>query len=263
MQLSALKVKGPDAADFLQRQSSNDITKLVDGSGSYVSFLDPHGKIKALAYLQKQADCYLIFSTLESNLEAHLSKFIIIEDVELEALEMNDDLQQIASNVSLEEFQAGDTLIKLDLLDKYVDFDKGCFPGQEVLSKYKNLGLKKREERSQKYLDEALEIFHTAPAEGEAAKKANNQAIELLEKAIAENSNNEDAYESLGVILGREARYQEAIEIMKKLEEINPKSIMAQTNLSIFYMKIGDKETAEEYKAKGTILQFDEALKKN
>ena len=35
---------------------------------------------------------------------------------------------------------------------------------------------------------------------------------------------------------------------------------MAQMNLSIFYMKIGDKERAEEHKAQGTVLQFGQAL---
>ena len=56
-------------------------------------------------------------------------------------------------------------------------------------------------------------------------------------------------------------KIKEAIEVMKKLDDVNPASIMAKTNLSIFYMRLGDKETAEEYKAKATVAQFDEALK--
>jgi hypothetical protein len=36
---------------------------------------------------------------------------------------------------------------------------------------------------------------------------------------------------------------------------------MALMNLSIFYMKLGDKETAEHYKAKSTVLEFQKALK--
>jgi Flp pilus assembly protein TadD len=84
----------------------------------------------------------------------------------------------------------------------------------------------------------------------------------LIEKAIKEDPRNEDAYELLGVVYARESQFNEAITAMKKLEELNPDSVMAKTNLSIFYMKIGDKETAEDYKAKATVAQFQEALKK-
>lgn len=126
-----------------------------------------------------------------------------------------------------------------------------------MLSKYKNIGLKKKEERSKRYTDEALEIF---------AQAKNNQedldpAIELLKKALKENPRNEDAYESLGVMLAKQEKFKEAIAVMQQLEMINPQNQMALMNLSIFYMKLGDKETAEEYKAKGTVLQFEKALK--
>ena len=143
-------------------------------------------------------------------------------------------------------------------MDKYVSFTKGCFPGQEVLSKYKNIGLKKKEERSKRYTDEALEIF----AQAKNNSTDLDSAIELLKKAIKENPKNEDAYESLGVMLAKQEKFKEAIAVMQQLEMINPQNPMALMNLSIFFMKIGDKETAEEYKAKGTVLQFEEALKK-
>ena len=64
------------------------------------------------------------------------------------------------------------------------------------------------------------------------------------------------------MVYARENKFDAAITAMKKLEELNPDSVMAKTNLSIFYMKIGDKETAEDYKAKATVAQFQEALKK-
>ena len=67
-----------------------------------------------------------------------------------------------------------------------------------------------------------------------------------------------DAYEALGVILGRSERYHEAIDIFKRLEEVAPKEPMVHTNLSLFYMKIGDKEAAEVELAKGTVKRFGE-----
>lgn len=259
MSFAVIKITGEDSASFIEAQSSNSTKKLSNAAGEYVSFLSPQGKIKGLAYLIKNSDqdfSLITRSEKAEEIKAHLEKFVIIEELELKLVE-----DPFSDDISIEDYSESDTLIKLDVIDKYVDFEKGCFPGQEMLSKYKNVGLKKKEERSQKYTEEALEIFAASPAEGEEAKAAHEKSIELLKKAIQENPKNEDAYESLGVILGREQKYEEAIKVMKQLEMINPASIMAQTNLSIFYMKIGDKETAEEYKAKGTVLQFEQALK--
>ncbi len=260
MQYAALKVKGPDAAIFLHRQSSNDVEQLKNGEGNYVSFLSPQGKIRNLVYLIKRDDGLdlIVEASKLEHLEEDLKKYAIIEEIEFAKAELDEN--SLPKNFELETFTENDNLIKLNLIQKYVSFSKGCFPGQEVLSKFKNVGEKKRKERANKYLDEALEVFNSAPNEGKEAEEANDKAIELLHKAIKDDPGCEDAYETLGVILGRQAKYKEAIGVMKQLEKMNPKSIMAQTNLSIFYMKIGDKETAEEHKAKGTVLQFDQAL---
>lgn len=245
--MQVLKVTGADAKDFLERQASSN--------KDYVAFLTPKAKVIALAFWQEP---YLICQDGDA-LMKHLERFVIVEDVEF-AMNCNAPAE-LAMTPSFEACSQEDTLIKLEntypgILDKYVDFNKGCFPGQEPLSKFKNIGMKKRQERSQGYLDEALDIFAKAASHNELGP-----AIELLTKAIKDNPKNEDAYESLGVMLAKQEQYQEAIKVMHQLELMNPKNQMAQMNLSIFYMKIGDKETAEEHKAKGTVLAFDEALK--
>ncbi len=274
MSFSYLKISGPDAESFLQRQASNEVSKLNADSGNYIALLDPKGKIKSLGYLIKKSnqEFYLVTKNSEQT-KNHLEKFVITEDVVIasEQSERGDPSSQELSfvappgllamtDIHLEDFAEDDTLIKLDLIEKYVSFTKGCFPGQEVLSKFKNIGMRKREERSQKYTEDALETF--ARAQESNQSEAYDQAIELLRKALQENPKNEDAYESLGVILAKQGKITDAIKVMHQLEMINPNSIMAQTNLSIFYMKLGDKETAEEHKAKGTILQFDKVLNK-
>ena len=66
---------------------------------------------------------------------------------------------------------------------------------------------------------------------------------------------------ALGVMLARAQCYDEAIKVLQQLELMNPQSVMAKANLSILYMKLGDKERAEQYKAEGTVLQFEKALK--
>ena len=76
-----------------------------------------------------------------------------------------------------------------------------------------------------------------------------------------------DAYESLGVMLGRMDRYDEAIAIMQDLSRVDPKSVLAHTNMSLFLMKLGKIEEAEEQKSQATIKSFqkfgDEAKSKN
>lgn len=75
-----------------------------------------------------------------------------------------------------------------------------------------------------------------------------------------------DAYESLGVMLGRQERFQEAIELMKELSVVNPKSVLAHTNMSLYLMRLGKIEEAEEQKSLATVKSFqsfgDEAKRK-
>jgi tetratricopeptide (TPR) repeat protein len=265
MQLKSLKISGQDSLSFMQRICSNDLKDLR--TPSYAAFCMANASLVSLAYIYKNSDEVIVHCSNPETLKDHLKRFIVIDDVEVELINSeslsNPNFHQ-ENPIELEEFNLGDTFIKIvelypekNLLDKYISFTKGCFPGQEPLAKYKNIGLRKREERSQDLLDEALEMFAQSQNPQEL-----DQAIELLRKALKENPRNEDAYESLGVMLAKQEKYQEAIQVMHTLEMINPQNLMAQMNLSIFYMKIGDKETAEEHKAKATVLQFEDALKK-
>jgi folate-binding protein YgfZ len=65
-----------------------------------------------------------------------------------------------------------------------------------------------------------------------------------------------DAYELIGVVLGKAGRYHEAIDFFRRLEEVAPDEPMVNTNLSVFYMKIGDKQTAEDQSGIATQKQF-------
>lgn len=252
-----LKVSGTDAKKFINSQSSLNLDKYSSG---YAAFLSPKAEIRGLCFLKLNSEDQSIFlicknSDTADSLKKHLEKFIILENVLIDLISDSDDLMK-KEELVLEDFSETDTLIKLDLIEKYFPTEKGCFPGQEVLSKFINIGLKKRKERAIKYVDEARNLFTRADGSAFPEVKA------LIEKAIKEDPRNEDAYELLGVVYARESQFNEAITAMKKLEELNPDSVMAKTNLSIFYMKIGDKETAEDYKAKATVAQFQEALKK-
>jgi folate-binding protein YgfZ len=74
-------------------------------------------------------------------------------------------------------------------------------------------------------------------------------AARMLDEAIELDPTFADAYETLGVILNRLDRLDEAIAMMKQLAILDPQSIMAHANLSVFYMQKGDKTAAEDEKA--------------
>ena len=65
-----------------------------------------------------------------------------------------------------------------------------------------------------------------------------------------------DAYEALGRVYYKLDRLDDAIMAIQKLIDLRPDYALAHTNLSVFYMKKGMKEKAEEEKAKATVLSF-------
>lgn len=145
-----------------------------------------------------------------------------------------------------------DGLVFYELLRNYridereVEFDQGkgavyTFP---VISQSKK-------EIALKSYDEALEIF--------THKNLEDEAIEKLEFSLKCDPNLENAYEMLGVMYGRKEKYTKAVELMEKLERLNGDSIMAKTNLSLYHMKLGNIETAEDYKGQATTLEFQRA----
>lgn len=96
--------------------------------------------------------------------------------------------------------------------------------------------------------DEAIKAFQNDDEE---------IAIEKLLKSIELNPGFEDAYESLGVIYGRQEKFEQAIELMEKLSNLNPSSVMAHTNMSLYHMRLGNIEIAEEHKSLATIKSFE------
>jgi tetratricopeptide (TPR) repeat protein len=110
----------------------------------------------------------------------------------------------------------------------------------------------------------AEELFYEAAEDFKHEKL--KEAEEKFRLAIDLDPTYADAYESLGVMLGRQERFQEAIDLMQKLSEVNPKSVLAHTNMSLYLMKVGKITEAEEQKSLATIKSFqsfgDEADRK-
>ncbi|HYE30172.1 MAG TPA: tetratricopeptide repeat protein [Methylomirabilota bacterium] len=74
-----------------------------------------------------------------------------------------------------------------------------------------------------------------------------DRAIEKLTSIIAEDPSNFEAQLSLGMSYYRKGDFAKAIEEGHKAEKMRPNEQFVHTNLSLFYMKAGDKKTAEHH----------------
>ncbi|MDB6019601.1 MAG: tetratricopeptide repeat protein [Pedosphaera sp.] len=90
----------------------------------------------------------------------------------------------------------------------------------------------------QEQYDDAMYDFSTADYDGAIAK---------LKVVLAEDPDYFDARLSLGMAYYRKGDYATAIEEGHKAEKLRPNEQLVHTNLSLFYMKSGDKQTAEHH----------------
>lgn len=100
----------------------------------------------------------------------------------------------------------------------------------------------------------ALDVYHLGT--DEFAKGNEAAAAQAWELAITVDPSFADAYEAMGVMLGRQKKYAEGEEWMRRLLVADPESIMAHTNLSLFLMQQNRIQEAEDHKAKATLATF-------
>ncbi|MGV3773873.1 MAG: tetratricopeptide repeat protein [Verrucomicrobiales bacterium] len=74
-----------------------------------------------------------------------------------------------------------------------------------------------------------------------------DRAITLFEKILAEDPDHFDAQLSVGMAWFRKGDYPKAIEEGHKAQKLKPHEQLVHTNLSLFYMRAGDKTTAEHH----------------
>src|ERR1700756_2156674 len=90
----------------------------------------------------------------------------------------------------------------------------------------------------QEKYDDAMYDFSTADYDSAIAK---------LKALLAEDPEHFDAQLSLGMAYYRKGDYATAIAEGHKAEKLRPNEQLVHTNLSLFYMKAGDKKTAEHH----------------
>ena len=92
-------------------------------------------------------------------------------------------------------------------------------------------------ELQQKY-DEAMFLF---------SQEDYDSAIELLQSILSEDAEAFDALLSLGMAFCRQGNFDRAIAEGHKAESLRPSEQLVHTNLSLFYMRAGEKEKAEHH----------------
>lgn len=97
--------------------------------------------------------------------------------------------------------------------------------------------------------DDAMFDFSTGDFTGAIAK---------LKAILAEDPTHFDAQLSLGMAYYRQGDYVAAIAEGHQAEKLRPHEQLVHTNLSLFYMKSGDKKTAEHHGLQARIASWKE-----
>jgi Flp pilus assembly protein TadD len=86
-------------------------------------------------------------------------------------------------------------------------------------------------------------------------------AIVKLKNVLTVDAANFDAQLALGMAYYRQGDFTSAIAEGHKAEQLKPKEQLVHTNLSLFYMKSGDKVTAEKHGLQAKIESWREDAK--
>jgi len=103
----------------------------------------------------------------------------------------------------------------------------------------------------QEQYDDAMFDFSTGDYDSE---------ITRFKAILAEDPGYFDAQLSLGMAYYRKGDYASAIIEGHKAEQLQPKDQLVHTNLSLFYMKSGDKKTAEHHGLQARIASWRENM---
>ena len=158
--LAVLEFSGPDAVRFLNGQVTQDVRKAIAGDVLLPSCVtDAKGKLQFRIWIGKgKADDSVwvyCFKEMLEDLEARLTRYLIADDVEVknvsddvviaEAAIPHSDLserERIEKGIPLWGAEITEGMLPpeagLDLTD--ISYNKGCYIGQEVISRIKSAG---------------------------------------------------------------------------------------------------------------------------
>ena len=94
------------------------------------------------------------------------------------------------------------------------------------------------------------------------AEGQHEQAVDEYRKSLAVDPTFTDALHGLSRALQDLNRLDEAIEVSKRISELDPDDVLAHTSLSILYQKMGMVPEAEAEGNKARVLGWKQQLKK-
>lgn len=90
-----------------------------------------------------------------------------------------------------------------------------------------------------------------------------DDAVAAYRESLAADPEFTEAMHGLARALQDLQRYDEAIEVAKRIAEVDPDDVLAHTSLSVLYMKKGMIAEAEAEGAKARVLGWKQQLKKS
>ena len=143
-------ITGEEKYEFLQNLITNDLNKIEDIIYSYL--LTPQGKIFSELQIKKKKDSLEIFCTNDQvDIFNYLQKYSKLSEVNLE--------KKISLDIDINEKYFTDLLSKglidsnvlphssfnpSEISPSYIDYKKGCYVGQEVVSRIKHRQLNRK-----------------------------------------------------------------------------------------------------------------------
>ncbi len=150
--ISIIRVTGDDAFEFLQGQLTNDLRRLESEPAILAAWCSPKGRVIWLGTVRRTEGGYLL-SAPEETAEAlakRLTMFRFRSKVEFEVVPDDQAVNALfliergipfIGREQSEQFTPH--MLNLDLLDA-ISFEKGCYPGQEVVARTHYKGATKR-----------------------------------------------------------------------------------------------------------------------
>jgi folate-binding protein YgfZ len=150
--ISTIQVTGHDAFEFLQGQLTNDLRRLEDEQKLLAAWCNPKGRVIWFGTVQKIDNGYGLSAAADmaNMIVKRLTMFRFRSKVDLNVL---DEGKTVDSAMFVENGlpyigpeqaeQYTPHMLNLDLLDA-ISFDKGCYPGQEIVARTHYKGATKR-----------------------------------------------------------------------------------------------------------------------
>ncbi|MEJ6578462.1 MAG: NAD(P)-binding domain-containing protein [Akkermansiaceae bacterium] len=154
---SRIRVSGPDSVRYLNGQLSNDVNLATEDEAIDACLLDPKGKLQAFVQIHREGDDFIIEGPYDQAaiILARLDKYLIADDVELTDESEDDSAYTLRMNETARilegipkwpnELFPGLLPPEAGLESTAISYTKGCYTGQEVISRMKRAGKTNRQ----------------------------------------------------------------------------------------------------------------------